>query len=221
MLVLSARSWQYSYESMLFSRCSVASLPVSGGSVAVTPDTYMGSRDLIFLMSPPPLLSLAPSFSSWASWTTYQIHYSPRNGYDDERQTAGQVQPEPIITPPAAASDTAAAGAGAAAAEAVAGAAGAAGARIRDAAEMGGRGLAARVELWEEEEGGVVAFAGGGGSSSSSILLVPSFCPSGPFERYAALHHDIVEGKLEPRCGAVLCGTGLSALLFLGFAAVV
>lgn len=29
--------------------------------------------------------------------------------------------------------------------------------------------------------------------------LVPSFCPSEPFERYAAMHRDIMAGKLEPR----------------------
>ncbi|CAM9820184.1 unnamed protein product [Scytosiphon promiscuus] len=42
----------------------------------------------------------------------------------------------------------------------------------------------------------VVTGEGGGGYARS---LVPSLCPSDPFERYAALHRDIMDGKLEPR----------------------
>lgn len=31
-------------------------------------------------------------------------------------------------------------------------------------------------------------------------LVLPSFCPSEPFERYAALHHDITGGEAKQRC---------------------
>lgn len=31
--------------------------------------------------------------------------------------------------------------------------------------------------------------------------VVPLFCPAQPFERYAALHRDILKGDAEPRCG--------------------
>ncbi|CAM9603963.1 unnamed protein product [Pylaiella littoralis] len=64
--------------------------------------------------------------------------------------------------------------------------------------------LAASVEVTEEEEddddyGGGACGDGNGEDGGSSCPLVPSFCPSEAFERYAALHRDIVEGKLEPR----------------------
>lgn len=49
------------------------------------------------------------------------------------------------------------------------------------------RTLAAEVEVSETEGG-----EGGG-------VLVPTFCPSAPFERYAALHRKITQGELEPR----------------------
>lgn len=45
----------------------------------------------------------------------------------------------------------------------------------------------------------VSAEEAGGDTVDGSRPLVPSFCPSDPFERYAALHRDIMEGSLEPR----------------------
>lgn len=98
-------------------------------------------------------------------------------------QAVGQVQPEPI-PPPAAASDT--------------GAAGAAGA-IRTDVKSKGRALAIEVGVPGEGE---VTLAGG--------FVVPSFCPSDPFTRYAALHRNIIEGNLEPRCGGTVSFRAIS-----------
>lgn len=57
----------------------------------------------------------------------------------------------------------------------------------------------------EKDDGGVgleVDVEGGGEVDRGGVgsFLVPSFCPSEPFERYAALHRDITQGKAEQRC---------------------
>lgn len=65
-------------------------------------------------------------------------------------------------------------------------AAGIVGRESRAQAPEENRSLAEVVVTEEEREG-------------NTRPLVPSFCPSNPFERYVALHRDIMDGILEPR----------------------
>lgn len=43
---------------------------------------------------------------------------------------------------------------------------------------------------------------GGANDVGMEQTLVPSYCPVQPFERYVALHRDIIEGRAPPRCDA-------------------
>lgn len=58
-----------------------------------------------------------------------------------------------------------------------------------------------------------------GGTDGAGVeqILVPSYCPVRPFERYVALHHDIFAGKAPPRYDAVaLCSRSKRAVVITG-----
>lgn len=71
---------------------------------------------------------------------------------------------------------------------------------LRGMRHLGDEGEGDEAEFEVQEEGGTYVSADGSGGYTGP--LVPGFCPLAPFERYAKMQGDIMEGRAEQRWGA-------------------